>query len=121
MELVSSTTSETSTSGVAPRYLLLHIFIVINIPPLLLVDVFLLIFIDDICFRVLHVVFHQVTVVHNGGLDHYDVMMFVYTEESIVVLVLYRLQDLLCPQNNSILFRYFANLYFTSILGSELV
>ena len=63
-------------------------------------------------FRVLHVVFHQVRSVQDGDVIHQEVVMFVYTEDSILVLVSYRLQELLGSQNNVIIFRYFADLYY---------
>ena len=74
--------------------------------------IFLYLQLIDVIFRVLHVVFHRLSSIQDGDVVHQEVTMFVYTEDSILVLVSYQLQELLGPQNNVIIFRYFADLYY---------
>ena len=71
-------------------------------------------------FRVIHVVGHHIADVEEHGRITRSVMMLVYTEESILVLSVYPLHDLLYGQNYQMVCRYFANLFINSILGSNM-
>ena len=64
-------------------------------------------------FRVLHVAFHQLLQVQQGDVARQEILMYVYTEDSILVLEPYFLQELLGSQNNEVIFRYFAAMYYT--------
>ena len=92
-----------------------HWFRKYNLPPLLLwFDVILLYYIYSCyCFRVLHIAFHQVRPVPYGDVVRQELMLFVYTEDSILVLESYVIQELLGSHNNAVIFRYFADMYYT--------
>ena len=71
-------------------------------------------------FRVIYVVGHNIVNVEDHGRIIRTVMMLVYTEESMLVLTIYPLRDLLSGQNYQLVCRYFANLYINSLLGSNM-
>ena len=71
-------------------------------------------------FRVIYVVGHNIVNVEDHGRIIRAVMMLVYTEESMLVLTIYPLRDLLSGQNYQLVCRYFANLYIHSLLGSNM-
>lgn len=72
-------------------------------------------------FRVTYIVGHHIAdVVEEQGHVTRSVMMLVYTEESILVLSVYPLRDLLYGENCQLVCRYFANLFINSILGSNM-
>ena len=116
MNIVTSTTSDEIAMGSLPRYLLLHINLE-NISYLHysydLMLYYYIIFNSCYCFRVLHIAFHQVRPVQYGDVVRQELMMFVYTEDSILVLESYVIQELLGSQNNAVIFRYFADMYYT--------
>ena len=71
-------------------------------------------------FRVIYVVGHNIVNVEDHGRIIRTVMMLVYTEDSMLVLTIYPLRDLLSGQNYQLVCRYFANLYIHSLLGSNM-
>ena len=81
----------------------------------LLIDVF------PFCFRVLRILFHQIIAADEEPVGHPNVIMFVYTERSVVVLTSYHLHELMYPHKYSIIARYFANVYLNRVLGIDLV
>ena len=71
-------------------------------------------------FRVIYIVGHNIVNVEEHGRIIRTVMMLVYTEDSMLVLTIYPLRDLLSGQNYQLVCRYFANLYIHSLLGSNM-
>ena len=116
MNIVSSTTSDVNAVGSLPRYLLLQIDLENIIYLHYSYDLMLyyyIIFNSCYCFRVLHIAFHQVRPVRYGDVVRQELMLFVYTEDSILVLESYVIQELLGSHNNAVIFRYFADMYYT--------
>ena len=117
----TSSTVDINNNVPIPRYLLLHCYL----PPFL--RWMLCIFFYILCtwsyilfFRVIYVVGHNIVNVEEHGRIIRTVMMLVYTEDSMLVLTIYPLRDLLSGQNYQLVCRYFANLYINSLLGSNM-
>ena len=91
----------------------------ILLPPLLLNDV-IIVFLKMLLFRVLHVVSHTVMLNDVQAPDLNAVTMYVYTDRSVVVLSAFPLAELLYEPNFLIIYRYFANLYVNSVLGTNI-
>ena len=116
----TSSTVDFNNNVPIPRYLLLHYYL----PPFLhwMLYIFLILYIwfYILCFRVIYIVGHNIVNVEEHGRIIRTVMMLVYTEDSMLVLSIYPLRDLLSGQNYQLVCRYFANLYINSLLGSNM-
>ena len=116
----TSSTVDFNNNVPIPRYLLLHYYL----PPFLhwMLYIFLILYIwfYILCFRVIYIVGHNIAVIEEHDCIIRTVMMLVYTEDSMLVLSIYPLRDLLSGQNYQLVCRYFANLYINSLLGSNM-
>ena len=117
----TSSTVDINNNVPIPRYLLLHCYL----PPFLhwMLYFFFIFYALDLIFsffRVIYIVGHNIVNVEEHGRIIRTVMMLVYTEDSMLVLTIYPLRDLLSGQNYQLVCRYFANLYINSLLGSNM-
>ena len=116
----TSSTVDINNNVPIPRYLLLHYYLPPFLRRMLCIFYNLCTWSYILFFRVIYVVGHNIVNVEDHGRIIRTVMMLVYTEESMLVLTIYPLRDLLSGQNYQLVCRYFANLYIHSLLGSNM-